>query len=250
MLRNILLLFVLFGQVIPHLAGAEAVSILVARQFGGERMAPLIRTAIVRPATPSTGSAIPDVQVASLFVDRAETSFFARAPVPDITIRPGRADTAVDRLRSLIGQAESRKHGYDAVQHGAKRRPSKLPTQMTIAEIYDWIARTPGQPHAIGRYQFIPTTLKELVNELGISKGERFTPRLQDRLADLLLADAGLSQLRAGEITRHAFMNNLARIWAGLPNSSGKSHYHGYAGNKASMTWAYFDAQMSEIFPG
>jgi hypothetical protein len=45
-------------------------------------------------------------------------------------------------------------------------------------------------------------------------------------------------------------MNNLAKIWAGLPNSTGKSHYHGYAGNQATMTWARFDAEMAMIFPG
>jgi hypothetical protein len=54
----------------------------------------------------------------------------------------------------------------------------------------------------------------------------------------------------AGKMERHDFMNNLARIWAGLPNSSGKSHYEGYAGNKAVMTWDKFDAEMARIFPG
>lgn len=250
MLRNILLLFILFGQIIPHFAGAEAVSILVPRHLGNEGEALLARSPIVQPAPLEMKRDKPDIKVASLFVDRAERSLFARLPVPEVTMRPRGGETALDRLRSLIGQAESRKHGYDAVQHGAKRRPSKMPTEMTVAEIFHWIAETPGQPHAIGRYQFIPKTLKRLVNELGVEPSQRFTPHLQDRLADVLLADAGLAELRTGQIGRHTFMNNLARIWAGLPNSSGKSHYHGYAGNKASMTWAYFDAQMSEIFPG
>ena len=43
---------------------------------------------------------------------------------------------------------------------------------MTLDEIFAWIAATPGQPHAIGRYQFIPDTLRMLVNRLviGLSK--------------------------------------------------------------------------------
>lgn len=49
-------------------------------------------------------------------------------------------------------------------------------------------------------------------------------------------------------MTRRAFMNNLAKIWAGLPNDTGKSHYAGYAGNKASISWASFDAQMAQVF--
>jgi hypothetical protein len=51
-------------------------------------------------------------------------------------------------------------------------------------------------------------------------------------------------------MNRHQYMNNLAQIWAGLPTSSGKSHYHGFAGNRATMTWARFDAEMAKIFPG
>ncbi len=74
--------------------------------------------------------------------------------------------------------------------------------------------------------------------------------RGQDKLADQLLAEAGLARFQAGELTRHGFMNNLAKIWAGLPNSSGKSHYHGVAGNRATMTWAHFDTHMARIFAG
>ena len=44
-------------------------------------------------------------------------------------------------------------------------------------------------------------------------------------------------------------MHNLARIWAGLPTASGRSHYHGHAGNRATMTWARFESAMAPIFP-
>lgn len=192
-------------------------------------------------------------QSASLFIGIDGTSFFRPYPVrraPDtgaVVMRGG--GTAVEQLRRLIGQAESRRDGYDAVQHGARIRPPKRPTQMTVGEIYTWIAATPGQPHAIGRYQFIPSTLKGLINELGVPPQALFTPRLQDQLGDVLLVQAGYNAFRAGDLSRHGFMNNLAKIWAGLPNSSGKSHYHGYAGNKASISWASFDAEMARIFP-
>lgn len=190
----------------------------------------------------------------SLFKGRSADSFFAPrkvVPVSPAVMRVpilGRADP-VHRIRQLIGEAESRLHGYDAVQHGARRKPAKLPTQMTIAEIYHWIDATPGQPHAIGRYQFIPATLRRLVRQLGVDRDAMFSKQLQDRLADELLSEAGMAEFRAGEIGRHAFMNNLAKIWAGLPNTSGRSHYHGYAGNKASITWDRFDREMADIFP-
>ncbi|MEL6452578.1 MAG: hypothetical protein AAFQ19_15075, partial [Pseudomonadota bacterium] len=104
------------------------------------------------------------------------------------------------------------------------------------------------QPHAIGRYQFIPPTLRRLVRQAGIPPKTRFSPQVQDRLADILLAEAGLHAFLAGDMGRTGFMNNLAKIWAGLPNDTGRSHYHGYAGNKATMTWAHFDDHMARIF--
>lgn len=190
----------------------------------------------------------------SLFIGKQGASLFARAPVRNLLAEgagmPRLTGTPVERIRQLIGHAESRRHGYDAVQHGARIRPSKRPTDMTLAEIYQWIDDTPGQPHAIGRYQFIPPTLRSLVKRKGIPLTERFSPMVQDVLADVLLVEAGLLAMRSGAMERHQFMNNLAKIWAGFPNSSGKSHYHGYAGNKASMTWAHFDAEMDKIFPG
>jgi muramidase (phage lysozyme) len=213
-------------------------------------------------------------QSASLMPTQANLGFFAPLPprpqpvasavvarLPASTTKPTKAMTVamrapysrphigadVEQIRYIIGQAESRRHGYDAVQHGAKIRPSKPPTQMTIQEIYAWIDATPKQPHAIGRYQFIPKTLRRVVAQLNVPHSTQFTPTIQDALADILLEEAGLSAFQTGQMKRHDFMNNLAKIWAGLPNSTGKSHYHGFAGNKASITWNVFDAQMQKI---
>lgn len=153
-------------------------------------------------------------------------------------------------LLSLIAKAEAGSKGYDAVQYGAWIKPDGPPTSLTLGEIYAWIDATPGMPHAIGRYQFIPPTLRRLADALHLPLTTRFSPDVQDALADLLLHEAGLRKFLAGDLSRHGFMNNLAKIWAGLPNETGKSHYHGLAGNKAAMTWSYFDARMEQIFPG
>lgn len=151
-------------------------------------------------------------------------------------------------VRHVIATAEAGGKGYDAVQHGARVKPPKRPTGMTIGEIYRWIAATPGQPHAIGRYQFIPNTLKTLVAEAGLNRNDVFTPQVQDLLADFLLEDAGFTPFMQGKISRHRFMENLARIWAGLPTSTGRSYYHGHAGNRAVITWNEFDSHMKSIF--
>jgi len=191
---------------------------------------------------------------ASLFIGKSKGGMFDARPVSvpafPSTSGIGFGGSDVQVIRALIQEAESRKLGYDAVQHGARIKTPKQPTQMTLGEIFEWIKDTPGQPHAIGRYQFIPKTLARVVRKTGLGPEARFSPAVQDRLADVLLAEAGLHRFRKGTLSRKAFMNNLAKIWAGFPNSTGKSHYHGYAGNKASITWARFDAVMARIEPG
>ncbi len=191
--------------------------------------------------------------LAGLFIGRAEGGMFADRPAHDpvfadaLTTRLRGSD--VQMIRALIQEAESRRDGYDAVQFGARIKPAKKPTQMTLAEVFAWIDATPGQPHAIGRYQFVPETLRRVVAKTGAKMSQRFSPSLQDQLADVLLVEAGLNQFRVGALGRTPFMNNLAKIWAGLPNSTGNSHYEDYAGNKAVVSWAYFESVIAEISP-
>ena len=226
----------------PNAVQAGVVSLLDQGHMGAGRGALF--------AVPKEGG---QVRTASLFNGKAKGSMFDSRPVPvpafpSATGR-GFGGSDVEVIRALIQEAESRRHGYDAVQHGARIKTPKRPTEMTLGEVFKWIKDTPGQPHAIGRYQFIPKTLARVVRKTGLGPEARFSPAVQDRLADVLLAEAGLHKFRKGELSRTGFMNNLAKIWAGFPNSTGKSHYHGYAGNKASISWARFDAVMAQIAP-
>lgn len=221
---------------------AQSASLFAAE---GAARAPLIA---MRPAgQPAPGHA------ASLFSAAPQAGLFAPLPDPAPDRAPSYrplSGTAVEQLRALIAEAEAGPADYDAVIHGARVKPPKLPTEMTLQEILDWIDATPGQPHAIGRYQFIPDTLRRVMTETGVSPGARFSPDVQDRLADQLLAEAGIGALENGDITRRSFMYRLAKIWAGFPLPSGESYYQGYAGNKATMTWDRFDSAMARIFPG
>ena len=261
LIRRLSLLTFLLGLVIavPDDAPADAMSLAARAPLLGNRVALVSLTA---PDPAQAGGRAGG----SLFAGTAGRSLFAPYPVrqrglqgaaprlPDgnqaaaLTIPA--TGGAADRVRHLIAAAEAGKAGYDAVNYGARIRPQRPPTAMTLAEIEAWIAATPGQPHAIGRYQFIPATLRRLVAMKGLHAGTRFTPQVQDALADILLVEAGFNDLQRGAIQRRTFMNNLAKIWAGLPNSSGQSHYHGYAGNRATLTWARFEAEMATIFPG
>jgi hypothetical protein len=211
------------------------------------RSSPRVEPSPVSPVAPQDGEDLATLATPSLFAGRREGGLFAPIAPRGGPRFTGPVTGIAAHLRDVIAAAEAGPAGYDAVQHGARIRPPKAPTRMTLAEIFRWIADTPGQPHAIGRYQFIPDTLRMLVRRANLPRGTRFSPQVQDRLADLLLSDAGLDELQAGTISRTRFMNNLARIWAGLPNSSGRSHYHGYAGNKATMSWARFDREVSQV---
>lgn len=203
---------------------------------------------------PGAGNAPAAATPASLFAPEADVGMFAPLPtrsVPSLSgAAQGTGSTQVDRLLTLIAQAEAGPLGYDAVNYGANVRPPRRPTQMTLGEIYQWIDATPGQPHAIGRYQFIPPTLRRVARERGFGPETRFTPGVQDVLALVLLEDAGLSRFQRDEMTRRRFMYNLSRIWAGLPLPNGRSYYEGHAGNSASISWAAFEGGMVRIWGG
>jgi len=165
----------------------------------------------------------------------------AAVPIPRV-----RDDFA--RLLDLVARAEAGAAGYDAVHHRAAIRPPAPPSRLTLGEVLDWIAATPGQPHAIGRYQFIPSTLKDLMKREGLTRDQHFDPALQDRLALRLMRDAGLDAFLGGTLPAPRFMDELAYVWAGLPLENGLSAYHGYAGNRATISRAAYETGFAAIF--
>ncbi|MGU3668009.1 hypothetical protein ACLBX9_27800 [Methylobacterium sp. A49B] len=120
-------------------------------------------------------------------------------------------------------------------------------TGKTLAEI-EQIQRRMRGSSAIGRYQFMRGTLfgngrgdHGLVGELGIGRGERFTPELQDRLGNALIErryrEAQRNQRRyGGDFMRH-FRTALAREWASFPGDYGQRGRNGgmYPGQSASI---------------
>lgn len=163
-------------------------------------------------------------------------------------INPQRQDPQLDLLLALIGSAEAGSAGYDAIHHRARILPGKAPTELTVAEILDWIAATPRQNHAIGRYQIIPMTLNYLIAAESVPPTAVFTPDLQDRLAKRLIEDAGLPAFLAGEMSPADFLDSLAFVWAGLPLGSGLSAYEGFAGNSATISRDHYEDRFVEIF--
>lgn len=240
-------------SLMPGTEESRPLLVAAARPLAPAAAAAPLAASPARPLAPPPG-AVPAAARPSLFRDRAGASFFAplpeRARLSPQRPMPQRPGTATAQLLHLIASVEADpSKGYDSVQFQARVKPPKPPTAMTLDEIHAWIRATPGQQHAIGRYQIVPQTLRGLQKQLDLPGHLVFDAALQDRMADALLRFAGYDRFLAGKLSRRGFMNNLARVWAALPNSSGRSHYHGLAGNRAAFTWAHFTDRMQAIFP-
>lgn len=98
--------------------------------------------------------------------------------------------------------------------------------------------KSSGQPStAVGGYQIISNTLQGLKKELKLTGDEKFTPELQDSLAQALLHRRGLGHLQSGKKSVEDFAKSLAQEFAALPLSTGKSYYHGDGLNKSRIKY-------------
>ena len=183
-----------------------------------------------------------------IFKDPFERARPGASRLPYSSWSLSRGSGLTDQVLSLIGFAETGKLQYDAVHMSARHKPHNRPTQLNLGEIFHWIRTTSGQQHAIGRYQFIPSTLVMLVDRAGLSPKTPFDHALQDRLATILMKDAGYDEFLAGRMTLTKFMDKLAWVWAGLPLRNGKSAYRGVAGNRATISRKFYASQMQRIF--
>jgi len=108
-------------------------------------------------------------------------------------------------------------------------------TSMTVAEVMHWqqaYVAAGNASNAVGRYQFMGTTLAGLVRQQHISPHTRFNEALQDRLAIALIERRGAVAYVEKKITREQFAENLSKEWAALPRSTGASpHASYYAGD-------------------
>lgn len=113
-------------------------------------------------------------------------------------------------------------------------------SQLSISEAIEQ-----GGTGAIGRYQFIPSTLNDIISRHSdrFSLEDTFNKETQDAMATVLLEEAGLQDYLDGKTDTTDFANRIARVWAGFPVlsdingvSRGDSYYKGVQDNKAGMT--------------
>lgn len=129
--------------------------------------------------------------------------------------------------------------------HDTERYDRKL-EDLTFAEIFELQSRDTTDPNrlfAVGRYQIIPDTMREIFPHSGLSLDDRFTPENQDILGTLLVVGneetnyakrAALAAYIRGESDDlQAAMLDFSREWASAPNPITGMSYYGH-GNRAS----------------
>ena len=169
-------------------------------------------------------------------------------PLSPSLIRNSVSGGSSGALLDLIAAPESRGN-YNAWYGNAGQDRVDL-AHLTVDEIRDLqadLVRSNGGS-AIGRYQLLDDTLDGLIDRMGLTGNERFTPELQDRMALLLARDAGMDGWAGGRISDERFARNLSGIWAGLPrDASNQSYYEGVQGNRATLDWHRVVGTLREI---
>ena len=146
------------------------------------------------------------------------------------------------------GEAES----YDTVSLLSKVEPPKPITEMTVAEVVEFQDRmkaSGSKSTALGQFQIISPTMKQLIKEGAISKDDMFDVETQDKAFEHLLNKRGYVTFKEGlasattqEEKRKAaetFQLNLAKEFASIPIpydlpkrglKKGDSYYKGKTG--------------------
>jgi hypothetical protein len=157
-------------------------------------------------------------------------------------------NAAVRGVLDLIGKYESG-NDYNRL-NGTGRKPL---VNMTLQQVMDeqrnfrtWPGATSS---AIGKYQYISSTLREMIALMGLNpQTTKYDARTQDAIAKRdLQRRCRLDDWLAGRITDAQFMNLVARVWASVPTTAGVSAYQGVGNNAAGVSSSSALNQLASI---
>ena len=135
------------------------------------------------------------------------------------------------QILDLVAGGESN-GDYNAV-YGIPVGSSSQPdfSNMTISQVQQYQRNriTSGQvSSAVGKYQFIQSTLSETVERAGFNPETTFfTPEVQDQLMTTRLDQRGLSIWKKGNMDNNTFQDNLAKEFASVPVATAQQGAHG-----------------------
>ena len=152
-------------------------------------------------------------------------------------------------LKDLIGRIESG-NNPDVFRKGGRAVYGVEVSKLSIDQVMQ-NQKTSGWD-AVGKFQFIPSTLKMLSDEMkkmGMITGkEKFDEGMQDKFFQYQISKMSNVQkfLGGDQSAKQAAMIDLSKIWAALPDPrTGKSFYEGdRSGNKALTDLATFSKMM------
>jgi len=170
----------------------------------------------------------------------------------------GESGIPKQELKDLIASKES---GGDYKKFVGMKEGKKVPekykdtdiTKMTLAEVSDLqkgMIKDGFQSSALGKYQTLEETLRNTARSLGMDpKTTKYTPEVQEQIADKLLINAGIEDYKSGKMSEDDFINKIAGVWAAFPVSKditridkagikteikeGQSYHSGIGTNKA-----------------
>lgn len=170
------------------------------------------------------------------------------------------------QLLDLVAGVEAFKDSYNSIW------PSSVEptlTSKTILEVYQfqsWMLTRPGDAgisSAVGRYQFISSTLKDEVKKTSLDpRTTVFAPRIQDYLIFRRIDGFRQgSQWLSGSLSDKQFMINLSKEFAGVPVpeamqganrfvQKGESYYAGDRVNKSNVDPDNFLRKIKSIRTG
>lgn len=117
-------------------------------------------------------------------------------------------------------------------------------TVKQVMEMQRW------QVYAVGRYQFIPVTLRFALRHSSVKELDMFTPEVQDRLmaALILYKRPAVSAYLRGD---HDFLgwalDELAKEWASIEYRNGRGFYDYIGGNRAKIPRTQVSAVLQDI---
>ncbi len=151
-------------------------------------------------------------------------------------------------LLDIIGQDWN--WNYNAINWQPNQSEFKF-TEFSLRDIlnHQRKVRNNWWQSAIGKYQFIYKTLKEMIIRYNIDLDLKFSEAVQDKLAILKLKERGVDRFLDGGFSpnpkenRDLFQLSLSKEWAILPkNHSNESFYKGVWNNKAGISNNTIDA--------
>ena len=154
-----------------------------------------------------------------------------------------------DSLAGIIQRAESGNKGYNAYNRGTADGKILGPvgdrnlTSMTLSDILEDSKRSKSDPQrlfAVGKYQMIPDTLRDGINQLKINPDEtKYEPVVQERLFSDYLLDKKRPKISAfikgKNDNAKTALDAAASEWASLPDPDTGVSKYGH-GNKSSVT--------------